>query len=239
MRWFVQLDGLSNLHAMNKSLSIPTHGVHMYVRTLEKVATRYAPSRLLSFGVVHVFVAMQLMQHDGRASRDALCKRLGLGGGAAKTLVKHMKMRGLIETSNGGTRMTAKGRAICLGISSTMPAEMALPKSSVALGRHNYAVLLRELGFAVRSGIEQRDAAIRMGATGATTLLYRDGRFVMPDSGHDPLKKEQALRKELLEKLRPEEGDAVIIGSAESSRVAELAAKDAALATIMAHEKHA
>jgi hypothetical protein len=210
----------------------------MYVRALEKVATRYAPSRLLSFGAVHVLVALQVMQ-QGHASRDALSRRLGLGGGAAKTLVKHMKMRGLVETSNGGTRMTARGRAICQGITSAMPAEMALPKSSVALGRHNYAVLLKEFGFAVGSGIEQRDAAIRMGATGATTLLYMEGRFVMPDSSHDPLRKEPGLRKELVEKLRPEDGDAVIIGSADSSRVAELAAKDAALATITAHEKHA
>lgn len=210
----------------------------MYVRALEKVATRYAPSRLLSFDIVHVFVALQLMQHDGHASRDALGKKLGLGEGAAKTLVKHMKMRGLVETSNGGTRMTARGRAICQSISSVMPAEMALPKSPVALGRHNYAVLLKEFGFAVRSGIEQRDAAIRMGATGATTLLYREGRFMMPDSSHDPLRKEQTLRKDLFEKLKPEDGDAIIIGSADNGRVAELAAKDAALATIMAHEKH-
>ncbi|MEM2141406.1 DUF4443 domain-containing protein [Nitrososphaera sp.] len=210
----------------------------MYVRALEKVATRYAPSRLLSFGAVHVLVALQLMQQQGRASRDALCKRLGLGGGAAKTLVKHMKMRGLVETSNGGTRMTAKGRAVCQGIMSAMPAEMALPRSPVALGRHNYAVLLKEFGFAVGTGLEQRDVAIRMGATGATTLLYKEGRFVMPDSSHDPLRKEPSLRKELVEKLRPQDGDAIIIGSADNSRVAELAAKDAALATITAHEKH-
>jgi len=213
--------------------------MHMYVRALEKVATRYAPSRLLSFGAVHVLVALQLMQGNGHASRDALCKKLGLGGGAAKTLVKHMKMRGLVETSNGGTRMTSKGGGICQGISSVMPSEMALPKSSVALGRHNYAVLLKEFGFEVRSGIEQRDAAIRMGATGATTLLYIEGRFVMPDSSHDPLRKEPGLRKELVKRLRPDDGDVIIIGSAESSRVAELAAKDAALATIMRHEKHA
>lgn len=210
----------------------------MYVRALEKVATRYAPSRLLSFGAVHVLVALQVMQ-DKHSSRDALCRRLGLGGGAAKTLVKHMKMRGLVETSNRGTRMTAKGKAVCQSITSAMPTEMALPKSSVALGRHNYAVLLREFGFAVGSGIEQRDAAIRMGATGATTLLYKDGRFAMPDSSHDPLRGEPGLRRELIETLGPNDGDAVIIGSADSGRAAELAAKHAALITIMAHEKHA
>jgi hypothetical protein len=43
----------------------------------------------------------------------------------------------------------------------------------------------------------------------------------------------------LLEKLKPENGDAIIIGSdMESERRAELAAKNAALATIIAHERH-
>jgi hypothetical protein len=215
--------------------------VHTFVRALEKVASRYAPSRLLSFGEVHVFVALQLMSRRGHVSRDALSKELALGGGAVKTLVKHMKMNGLIETSNGGTKMTAKGKDIFEGLASAIPAEMDLPRSQVALAKYNYAVLLREFGFAVRSGIEQRDAAIKMGATGATTLLYHDGRFAMPDDGRqDPLKKEQALKKELAEMLKPQEGDVVIIGSAERGmKVAELAAKSAALTTIMAHEKHA
>jgi hypothetical protein len=212
--------------------------VHTYVRAIEKVASRYAPSRLLSFGAAHVFVALQLMNAHGRASRDALCRELALGEGAIKTLVKHMKMNGMVETSNGGTKMTAKGKGVFEGLASALPAEKSLPKSSIALGRYNYAVVLREFGFAIKSGIEQRDAAIRVGATGATTLLYRDGRFVTPDSGHDALKKEPSLKKEL-ESLKPQEGDAVIIGSAEKSKVAELAAKSAALATIMDHEKHA
>lgn len=235
MIWFVQLDGLSNL--TDKSLLALYWGVHAHVRVLEKVASRYAPSRLLSFGPVHVLVALQLVHLRGRASRDLLCRELGLGGGAAKTIVKHMKMAGLVDTSNGGTRLTAKGATLFSGLAALMPAGTALPRSSVALGRYSYAVLLRELGYAVRSGIEQRDAAIRMGATGATTLLYRDGRFYMPDSGHDPLRKEPALKKELEKKLQPQEGDVVIIGSADSIKAAELAAKGAALATIKAQER--
>lgn len=213
--------------------------MHTYVRAIEKVASRYAPSRILSFGAVHVFVALQLMQARGKVSRSTLAKELALGGGSVKTLVKHMKMGGLVETSNGGTKMTAKGKGICDGLMGVMPAEMGVPKSSVALGKYNYAVLLKELGFVVKSGIEQRDAAIRIGGTGATTLLYRDGRFAMPESSQDPLKSEQELRRDLVEKLRPQDGDVVVIGGADGGKAAELAAKSAALATIIAHEKHA
>jgi hypothetical protein len=33
--------------------------MHMYITMLERVASRYAPSRALSFDLVHVFVALQ------------------------------------------------------------------------------------------------------------------------------------------------------------------------------------
>jgi uncharacterized protein DUF4443 len=213
--------------------------MHMYIKALEKVASRYAPSRALSFDVVHVFVALQLIENSGRTSRDALCSGLALGEGTVKTLVKHLKMHGLVQTSNGGTKMTAKGKGICEGLLSAIPSEMSLPRCAVALGRFNYAVLVREFGFAVRSGIEQRDSAIKMGATGATTLLFKEDKFVMPASSQDSLKKEPKMRRMIIEKLKPEEGDVVIIGSADSNeKTAELAAKNAALLTIFSHEKH-
>jgi len=81
------------------------------------------------------------------------------------------------------------------------------------LGRFNYAVLLKQYGFALKSGIEQRDAAIRMGAIGATSLLFKHNRFVMPGTNYDPLTKEPETARLLLEKLKPEDGDAIFIGS--------------------------
>lgn len=212
--------------------------MHMYIRALEKVASRYAPSRSLSFDIVHVFAALQLIEKSGKTSRNVLCDGLALGEGTVKTLVKHLKMSGMVHTSNGGTKMTAKGLGICKGLLEAMPAEMSLPKCSIALGTFNYAVLVREFGFAVRSGIEQRDAAIKIGATGATTLIFKDGKFTMPASSQDSLKKDPVVRRMMVGNLRPEEGDVIIIGSAESEKTAELAAKNAALLTIFSHEKH-
>jgi hypothetical protein len=211
----------------------------MYITMLERVASRYAPSRALSFDLVHVFVALQRIGNKGVTSRNALCSGLVLGEGTVKTLVKHLKMQGLIETSNRGIKMTVKGNGVYEGLLSAIPAEMSLPKCSVALSRFNYAVLVREFGFAVGLGIEQRDAAIKMGATGATTLLFKDNKFVMPASSNDSLKKEREVRRMLVEKLNPRDGDVIIIGSADSNeKTAELGAKNAALLTIFSHEKH-
>ncbi|MDQ3806771.1 MAG: DUF4443 domain-containing protein [Thermoproteota archaeon] len=206
---------------------------------LERVASRYAPSRALSFDLVHVFATLQTIGNRGITSRNALCSGLVLGEGTVRTLIKHLKMQGLIETSNIGTKMTVKGKSVYKGLLSAIPAEMSLPKCSIALSRFNYAVLVREFGFAVRLGIEQRDAAIKMGATGATTLLFKENKFVMPANNNDSLKKEQDVRRMLVEKLNPKDGDVIIIGSADSDeKTAELGAKNAALLTIFSHEKH-
>jgi len=206
---------------------------------LLKVVKRYAPSRVLSFDLVHVFKAMQLMQNNGHVSRASLCKNLDLGEGVIKTLVKHLKMQNFIETSNGGTTMTDKGRAISAELIACIPFETTIPKCSVALGRFNHAVLLKELGFTVRSGLEQRDAAIKMGAIGASTLIFKEDKFLMPNGSYDTLKSEPEINVLLIKKLKPVDGDIVIIGSADNDKkTAELAAKNAALLTIMNHEKH-
>jgi hypothetical protein len=172
-------------------------------------------------------------------SRSLLCKELSLGEGVIKTLVKHLKMQGLIESTKSGTRMTQKGKTISLQLFSSIPVETSIPKCSVALGEFNYVVLMKQFGFAIKSGIEQRDAAIKMGALGATTLLFKDDKFVIPSTNYDSLRKESHIAELLIEKLNPEDGDVIIIGSAtEDERTAELAAKNAALLTIMNHERH-
>jgi hypothetical protein len=61
----------------------------------------------------------------------------------------------------------------------------------------------------------------------------------MPANNDDSLKREREVRRMLVEKLNPREGDMIIIGSADNNKkTAELGAKNAALLTIFSHEKH-
>jgi uncharacterized protein DUF4443/CggR-like protein len=218
-----------------------THPIemHTYVKVLQETSGRYAPSRILSFDIAHVFKAFQLIESNGHISRDLLCQELNLGEGSIKTLIKHLKMQGLIDTSNAGTKMSDKGSRIFSRISSSIPRECTLPKCSVALSRYNYAVLLKQLSFAIKSGIDQRDAAIKMGAIGATTLIYINSKFIIPGTRYDALKREPQIERLLLDKLIPEHMDVIIIGSDDTDqRIAELASKNAALLTVMNHDKH-
>lgn len=224
-----------NSYDIHKSL------MHTYVKTLQNVAN-YAANRMqsfVSFDMVHVFKTLQLIEVYGHVSREMLCDELELGEGATRTLMKHLKMQNLIESTNAGTKMSKKGNALFNEFLSSIPHELRLSKCSITLGKHNYAVLVKQMGSTVKSGIEQRDAAIKMGASGATTLLFMDNKFFIPLTGFDALQNEFRLSKQLIETLHPEDGDVIIIGTDEhSEKKAEFAAKSAALMTIINHEKH-
>jgi hypothetical protein len=73
-----------------------------------------------------------------------------------------------------------------------------------------------------------------MGALGATTLIYKDNKITMPgaynNNNNNFLQDEPHVVNLLIDKLKPEENDVIIIGSDnENLRIAEFAAKNAAL----------
>lgn len=102
--------------------------MHTYVKTLQKVANRYAPSRVLSFDIVHVFRTLQLIEERGHVSRDGLREELELGEGTVKTLLRRLKMQNLIESTNAGTIMTKNGNLFFSELSDSMPREIGLSK---------------------------------------------------------------------------------------------------------------
>lgn len=198
---------------------------------------------MLSFELVHIFKVFQLLAKNEHVSRTLLCQELAVGEGSARTLLKHLKMQSLVRSTIGGTRLTEKGKLLSSELLQSIPTEAIMPKCSIALGRFNYAVLLRNYAFVIKSGIEQRDAAIKIGALGATTIIYKDNKIIMPgaysNNNNNFLQEEPRVSNLLIDKLKPKENDVMIIGSDnESLRIAEFAAKNAALFTIMNHETH-
>lgn len=180
---------------------------------------------------------MQLLNEQTRVSRMTLVDELGLGEGSVKTLVKHLKMHGLVTTSKGGMKLSEKGRTLFLKLAAVIPYESQIPKCSFVLGKFNHSILLKGID-SINSGIEQRDFAIVMGATGATTLTYENERFLMPRQTQDSLRNERRVKDLIMENLLPQDGDVIIIASADDKRTAEFAAKYAALMTISNHHKH-
>ncbi|MEO9321581.1 MAG: DUF4443 domain-containing protein [Nitrososphaera sp.] len=212
--------------------------MHNVVKLLDRVSQRYYPSRMLTFEPAHIFKVLQLLDTNAKTSRATLILKLGLGEGSIKTLVKHLKMENLISTTNAGMTLTSKGTALYSKIKAAIPAETEIDQSYISFGRANHAVLVRGISDEVGSGILQRDAAIKMGALGASTIVFQDGRLFTSDNRHGSPISDSALTGTLIERMHPQDGDVIIIASANDPKVADLAAKRAALETVSAHEKH-
>ncbi len=205
------------------------------IKILQSIVSRKGSSRVLTFGIPHVFKALQLLSLEKFVSRSKFCKELHLGEGAIKTLILHLKEAELANTAKSGTYLTQKGKKFSETLSKIIEKECTLAKSSLTQGKHNHAIVLKNYAYSIKTGLEQRDYAILYGSSGCLTILYKNNRFVFPGEDRDCLKGDIDTRKRLKEKLLPEEGDVIIISSSNDSFVAEVSAKNSALCTLAAN----
>ena len=211
------------------------------LRVIEKVAGKIAPGRAPFFIEAHVITALEAISAGKGVGRKKLSEILGLSGGVTRTLVRHLGNEGLIEVSRSGMILSKFGEEVFSDLRSRISEEIEIPRSSLTLGSFNVAVLIRNAARSVKYGVEQRDAAIKVGALGATTLVFSCNKLTMPGVSEDILQKIQPIQDALISKLKPRENDVIIIGSADEKRAAEFGAKTVALellkSTILATKK--
>lgn len=199
------------------------------LKVIEKVAEKLAPGRSPTFTEVHIVKALETISAEEAVGRIKLSKTLGLGEGATRTLVKHLRNEGIIEISKSGIILSASGRELFSVLKSKIGEETEVPESSLTVGSFNVAVLIRDAADVVTYGLEQRDAAIKAGATGATTLVFSHNGLAMPGISEDVFQNLRLVHDMLISNLKPKENDVIIIGSADDRLAAEFGAKAAAL----------
>jgi ribosomal protein S25 len=195
---------------------------------MSRVAMKTAPGRLPSFAEAHVMKALEEISLQESVGRLKLSKDLHLGEGETRTLVRHLKNEGLVEVSKSGISLSPVGRRLLSSLRALLGEPIEIPSTPLTVGPFNVAVRVAGMKDSIKHGIEQRDAAIMAGAKGATTLIFTKDRLTMPGIKED-LSKSTASILASLSKLIMNEGDVIIIGSADEKIRAELGAKTAAL----------
>ena len=198
------------------------------LETVARVAAKIAPGRFPSFAEAHVIEALEDISSLGTVGRLKLSKDLGLGEGEARTLVRHLKNEGLIEVSKSGISLSAAGKKFLSSLRVVLSEQVEMPFTPLTVGRFNVAVRVAGMKDSVKYGLEQRDSAIMAGAKGATTLVFTKNRLIMPSTEGDAPKRDFSILA-ALSKLSLNEGDVIIVGSADEKIKAELGAKTAAL----------
>ncbi len=199
---------------------------------IEEAAKKTAPGRAPYFLEAHLVKALLTIDSEGPLGRIKLSKMTDLGEGTVRTMIKHLENKGLIATSREGITLTKAGRELTADLKSFIGKKAEIPSTTLTVGPFNVAVLVKNASHLVRTGVEQRDAAIKVGALGATTLIFSHSTFRMPHADEDLSRKNSKIRDLLISELQPSDNDVVIIGSANDESAAEIGAIAAILETL-------
>ncbi len=204
------------------------------LKTLLKIAEKPIGPKP-GFEVTDVMKLFFVLGEGAPKGRKSLSKELQLGEGSVRTLLNRLQESGLVKMERGGCRLTESGASIYRELAETLTQPKPVDAGPLSQGAWNYAILIRGSAAKIRSGLEQRDAAVRAGASGATTLLYVGGRFSLPGVDVDVEKTYPSIFwKTVRDLLNPKDGDCIIIVGAGSAKAAERGALTAALQTLLA-----
>jgi hypothetical protein len=186
-----------------------------------------------SFDRAHVLFAFLTIGAAGSIGRQALAKQTGLGEGAIRTVLKRLKEEDYVESDSHGCRLTRSGSRLYSTVLKKVSPLIQVTGSELTVGKSQVALAVRSGGRGVRSGIEQRDSAIKMGAAGATTYVIKSWKFTIPGGSTDcekdfPGEAWGNLRSE----LKPKDGDAVIVCGASDANTARIGCLAAALSLL-------
>ncbi len=180
---------------------------------------------MFRFNDANVYWALHVLSSGRRIGRKKLAEEIGVGEGSMRRIIDTLKDWDFILIKQTGITITKSGQAFL----DQMPIKVLdLRLEGSVVGQYQQAILVLGCADKVVNGMEQRDAGIKVGADGCTTLVIRDGKLMVPpDWNMDEEDPDMAY------KIRKESGmtqsDALIIGGADTKAAAIEAAISAAL----------
>ena len=132
------------------------------------------------FSHLHICDALLVIGDEGPMGRLELSRELGIGEGAIRTIIRRLTKAGIITTGEDGCRLTRKGVTLYNRLRKKLSRVQPVDAHDLSLDKKSAAIVVKASGGLVKRGVEQRDAAVRAGATGACTLVYKNGAYLMP-----------------------------------------------------------
>ncbi len=215
-----------------------------------------------NFQYVHVFLSILLYGENPEGlGRYRLESELLIGSGTAKSLVKRLKENGNYirifeqvrrekkELRRKGHVLTEKGLLLLTKIKKNIPilkeTQTDFLKEIIIDSSENFSFfcLIKNAGEHLVDGIAQRDAAIMIGGSGATCLLYDGIKIIFPEyyeltEINETISINQEIQTYFKTKIFNsnvilEKGDVIIIALGNELKKARLAALNAALSLII------
>ena len=186
-----------------------------FKRLIESLASPKGPGPSTTFSMFHIFYALELVA-EKPIGRNKLAEKLHVGEGAIRTIISRLKDAGLIVTSKEGCTLTDKGLSVWKNFVDAFPKRVEIGKTALTTSEYNYAFLVKNKGHKVKSGIDQRDAAIMGGARRALVIVFKNGCLMIESVSNSVEKDFPEAANEILKNLKPEDNDVIIIAGADN-----------------------
>jgi predicted transcriptional regulator len=185
-----------------------------FKKFIESLARPKGPGPSTTFSMFHIFYALELMA-EKPIGRTKLAEKLNIGEGAIRTIISRLKDAGLIVTSKEGCNLTDKGLSVWKNLAEVFPKRIKIEKTPLTTSEYNYAFLVKNRGHKVKSGIDQRDAAIMGGARRAVVIVSKNGHLIIESVSNSIEKDFPEAANKIFKALKPEDNDVIIIAGAD------------------------
>ena len=179
------------------------------------------------FRSFHILKALWHIEQIEIIGRKELSTKLDIGEGSTRKLIAYLEEKDWANSTKQGISLTKDGTELLESIG-LMAAEISACK--LAVEENNFAIRLKNVADQVEKGIEQRDEAIKAGASGASTFIFKD-RLKFSDD-YDAGSVDGAASQMLVEAFDLKENDVLIIGSSKDMNLAQNGAFAAAVLTL-------
>ena len=183
---------------------------------------------MFRFSDANVYYSLYLLADGKRLGRKKLAELVGVGEGSMRRILEKFRDWNFVNIKQTGISITKAG----LNFLDQLPIRLIeVNLGDSVKGDFSQGVIVYGVSSKIVNGMQQRDAGIKAGAEGCTTIVIRDGKLMIPPDWNMD---EQT--PELAYKIRKESGitpdDAIIVGSGASKIVAIEAALNAAFELI-------
>ena len=174
---------------------------------------------MFRFTDANVYYALYVLSDGKRIGRNKLAEEAGVGEGSMRHILDKFREWNFVQIKQTGISITKAG----LVFLDQIPVRLIdVDLQGSVVGDFTQGVIVYGASSKIVNGMQQRDAGIKAGAEGCTTIVIRDGKLMIPPDWNMD---EQT--PELAYKIRKDTGitaDDVIIVGGGSSKIAAVEA---------------
>lgn len=207
-----------------------TEGSFTSREEIKEFLTNRPPGPRSIYNIYHFEWVLRTIAAKSPIGRNKLGEEIQVGGGSIRSLLKLIKKLNLIDSTKSGLILNEKGDTTVARFKQEIPYDpimMDVP-DDVSLAEKNTILIVRGVHGNLKSGLEQTTAALRIDASGASTILFQNDKFSMPGMMDDLEITNPKFIQELRKLLDIKSNDVIIIGMGSTEEKAIMGAWAAA-----------